>query len=40
MDDRPLGRSELKVSVLTLGTMTFGGTGAFAKVGSTDLTDP
>jgi aryl-alcohol dehydrogenase-like predicted oxidoreductase len=37
MEYRTLGRSGLKVSALTLGTMTFGGTGAFAKVGSTDL---
>ncbi|MGI4746881.1 MAG: aldo/keto reductase [Janthinobacterium lividum] len=37
MQYRTLGRSGLKVSVLTLGTMTFGGTGPFAKVGSTDL---
>lgn len=37
MDYRPLGRSGLKISVLTLGTMTFGGTGAFSKVGSTNL---
>ncbi|SNY90211.1 Predicted oxidoreductase [Cohaesibacter sp. ES.047] len=32
-----LGRSGLKVSALQLGTMTFGGDGAFAKTGSTDL---
>jgi aryl-alcohol dehydrogenase-like predicted oxidoreductase len=37
MEYRTLGRSGLKVSVLTLGTMTFGGTGPFAKVGNTDL---
>lgn len=37
MDYRPLGRSGLKVSALTLGTMTFGGKGNFAKVGNTDL---
>jgi aryl-alcohol dehydrogenase-like predicted oxidoreductase len=37
MQYRTLGRSGLKVSTLTLGTMTFGGTGPFAKVGSTDL---
>ena len=36
MDYRALGRSGLKVSVLTLGTMTFGGKGAFAEVGTTD----
>jgi aryl-alcohol dehydrogenase-like predicted oxidoreductase len=32
---RTLGRSGLRVSVLTMGTMTFGGTGNFANVGST-----
>ena len=37
METRYLGRSVLKVSVLQLGTMTFGGGGAFAKVGNTDL---
>ena len=37
MDYRPLGRSGLQVSALTLGTMTFGGQGNFAKVGDTDL---
>jgi len=37
MDYRFLGRSGLKVSTLTLGTMTFGGKGFFAKAGSTDL---
>ncbi len=36
MEYRILGRSGLKVSVLTLGTMTFGGRGDFGKVGSTD----
>lgn len=36
MEYRQLGRSGLRVSVLTLGTMTFGGTGAFAKTGDTD----
>jgi len=36
MEYRALGRSGLQVSVLTMGTMTFGGTGAFADVGSTD----
>jgi aryl-alcohol dehydrogenase-like predicted oxidoreductase len=39
MDYRQLGRSGLRVSALTLGTMTFGGRGNFAKVGSTDVTD-
>jgi aryl-alcohol dehydrogenase-like predicted oxidoreductase len=37
MDYRQLGSSGLRVSALTLGTMTFGGAGNFAKVGSTDL---
>ncbi|HEX2527155.1 MAG TPA: aldo/keto reductase [Geminicoccus sp.] len=37
MEYRQLGRSGLRVSVLTLGTMTFGGKGAFAKTGSTDV---
>jgi aryl-alcohol dehydrogenase-like predicted oxidoreductase len=37
MEYRALGRSGLRVSVLTMGTMTFGGTGAFADVGSTDV---
>ncbi|MBA3519212.1 MAG: aldo/keto reductase [Rhizobiales bacterium] len=36
MEFRQLGRSGLRVSVLTLGTMTFGGQGAFAKTGDTD----
>jgi aryl-alcohol dehydrogenase-like predicted oxidoreductase len=34
---RQLGRSGLRVSALTLGTMTFGGQGGFAAVGSTDV---
>src|SRR5919197_6340011 len=37
MEYRQLGRSGLRVSTLTLGTMTFGGTGAFAKVGDTEV---
>src|SRR5919197_536923 len=37
MDYRQLGSSGLRVSALTLGTMTFGGTGKFAAVGSTDV---
>jgi aryl-alcohol dehydrogenase-like predicted oxidoreductase len=37
MDYRQLGRSGLKVSALTLGTMTFGGKGNFAKTGNTDI---
>jgi aryl-alcohol dehydrogenase-like predicted oxidoreductase len=38
MEYRQLGTSGLRVSALTLGTMTFGGLGNFAKVGDTDLT--
>jgi aryl-alcohol dehydrogenase-like predicted oxidoreductase len=38
MEYRQLGRSGLRVSALTLGTMTFGGQGFFAKTGSTDVT--
>ena len=37
MEYRLLGGSGLKVSVLTLGTMTFGGQGNFAKVGNVSL---
>jgi aryl-alcohol dehydrogenase-like predicted oxidoreductase len=37
MEYRQLGRSGLQVSVLTLGTMTFGGRGRFSKVGATDV---
>src|SRR6266540_2342984 len=37
MEYRHLGRSGLQVSVLTMGTMTFGGTGVFANVGSTGV---
>lgn len=39
MEYRLLGRSGLKVSVLTLGTMTMGGKGNFAKVGNVELTE-
>ncbi|MFC3207852.1 aldo/keto reductase [Aquamicrobium soli] len=39
MEYRTLGRSGLKISTLTMGTMTFGGQGAFAKVGNTDLAE-
>lgn len=39
MEYRLLGRSGLKVSTLTMGTMTFGGKGAFAKVGAVGLTE-
>ncbi len=34
---RQLGASGLRISVLTMGTMTFGGKGGFASVGSTDV---
>ena len=37
MEYRNLGKSGLKISVLTMGTMTFGGTGGFAQVGSTGV---
>jgi aryl-alcohol dehydrogenase-like predicted oxidoreductase len=37
MEHRTLGASGLRVSALTLGTMTFGGSGQFAPVGNTDL---
>lgn len=36
MQYRQLGRSGLRISAFTLGTMTFGGKGAFAKTGNTD----
>jgi aryl-alcohol dehydrogenase-like predicted oxidoreductase len=36
---RTLGASGLKISVLTMGTMTFGGQGNFADVGSTGVDD-
>ncbi|MDQ0440180.1 aryl-alcohol dehydrogenase-like predicted oxidoreductase [Kaistia dalseonensis] len=36
MEYRQLGRSGLRVSTLSLGTMTFGGKGPFANVGNTD----
>jgi aryl-alcohol dehydrogenase-like predicted oxidoreductase len=39
MEYRTLGRSGLKISTLTMGTMTFGGGGKFSAVGKTDLTD-
>jgi aryl-alcohol dehydrogenase-like predicted oxidoreductase len=39
MEYRTLGRSGLKVSTLTLGTMTFGGSGPFAAVGNSDLAE-
>ena len=37
MEYRALGSSGLRISVLTMGTMTFGGRGGFASVGSTDV---
>ncbi|HEY1919014.1 MAG TPA: aldo/keto reductase, partial [Streptosporangiaceae bacterium] len=37
MEYRALGSSGLRVSVLTMGTMTFGGRGGFAQVGNTDV---
>ncbi|NHO31902.1 aldo/keto reductase [Acetobacter fallax] len=37
MQYRQLGRSGLRISAFTLGTMTFGGSGDFAKTGNTDL---
>jgi aryl-alcohol dehydrogenase-like predicted oxidoreductase len=39
MEYRQLGKSGLRISVLTMGTMTFGGRGNFAKVGNTDVTE-
>jgi aryl-alcohol dehydrogenase-like predicted oxidoreductase len=37
MEYRQLGQCGLRVSVLSLGTMTFGGRGHFGKVGTTDV---
>ncbi|MBW0105971.1 aldo/keto reductase [Pseudonocardia sp. KRD291] len=37
MEYRQLGRSGLRVSTMTLGTMTFGGQGNFANLGNTDV---
>jgi aryl-alcohol dehydrogenase-like predicted oxidoreductase len=39
MEYRQLGNSGLKVSVLAMGTMTFGGKGNFAKVGNLQLNE-
>ena len=39
MEYRQLGRSGLRVSCLSLGTMTFGGKGDFAAVGTTDVAE-
>jgi aryl-alcohol dehydrogenase-like predicted oxidoreductase len=37
MEYRQLGRSGLRISALTLGTMTCGGRGGFSAVGATDV---
>src|SRR5271155_1503759 len=37
MEYRQLGQSGLRISVLSLGTMTFGGRDIFSKVGATDV---
>ncbi|GAB6902267.1 aldo/keto reductase [Kineosporia succinea] len=37
MEYRRLGRSGLRVSTITMGTMTFGGKGGFAAVGNTQI---
>ncbi len=37
MEYRQLGASGLRVSTMTMGTMTFGGRGGFADVGATDV---
>ena len=39
MEYRQLGRSGLRVSVLSLGTMTFGGLGGFSNVGATGVAE-
>jgi aryl-alcohol dehydrogenase-like predicted oxidoreductase len=39
MDYRYLGRSGLRVSALTMGTMTLGSQGGFAKIGAIDLAE-
>lgn len=39
MEYRQLGRSGLKVSTITLGTMGFGGSGVFAKVGNAQVAE-
>lgn len=39
MEYRQLGSSGLRISVLTMGTMTFGGRGPFSQVGTTDVAD-
>ncbi len=37
MEHRQLGRSGLRISALTLGTMGFGGRGGFSRIGSADV---
>ena len=37
MEYRQLGRSGLRISTLTLGTMTFGGEGMFGNLGNTGI---
>ena len=39
MEYRQLGHSGLRISALTLGTMTFGGRGGFSAVGATGIDD-
>ena len=39
MEYRQLGNSGLKVSVLSMGTMTMGGAGGFSKIGNVSLAD-
>ena len=39
MEYRTLGRSGLKISAITMGTFSFGGVGAFARVASQDVKD-
>ena len=39
MEYRQLGRSGLRISAMTLGTMGFGGGGVFANVGTGDVQD-
>ena len=39
MEYRYLGRSGLKVSMLTMGTMTFGGVGGFKATGASSLSE-
>ncbi len=39
MEYRQLGRSGLRISTLSMGTMSFGGGGNFANVGNTDVKD-